>query len=79
MEGDTIVGVRHKSAVIMLFERLTIVIITLKPAGRKARDIEVSLDQWFQGIPRHLFKSITFDCGKEFSNRKLLCNRLELF
>ena len=75
IEGDTIVGARHKSAVITLVERLTKVIIALKPAGRKARDIEVALDQWFQGIPRHLFKSITFDCGEEFSNWKTLCNR----
>lgn len=75
IEGDTIVGVRHKSAVITLVERLTKVIIALKPAGRKACGIETTLNQWFQGIPRHLFKSITFDCGKEFSNWKSLCNR----
>ncbi|MBW6064509.1 IS30 family transposase [Planococcus sp. CP5-4] len=75
IEGDTIVGARHKSAVITLVERLTKVIIALKPSGRKARDIEIALDQWFQGIPRHLFKSITFDCGKEFSNWKPLCNQ----
>ena len=75
IEGDTIVGVRHKSAVITLVERLTKVIIALKPAGRKAGDIEAALNQWFQGVPRNLFKSITFDCGKEFSNWKPLCNR----
>ncbi|EIM04938.1 Integrase core domain protein, partial [Planococcus antarcticus DSM 14505] len=72
IEGDTIVGVRHKSAVITLVERLTKVIIALKPTGRKAGDIETALNQWFQGIPRNLFKSITFDCGKEFSNWKPL-------
>ena len=74
IEGDTIVGARHKSAVITLVERLTKVIIALKPAGRKAGDIEATLNQWFQGVPRNLFKSITFDCGKEFSNWKPLCN-----
>ena len=39
VEGDTIVGVHHKSAVITLVERLSKVIITLKPDGRKASDI----------------------------------------
>ena len=31
------------------------------------------MNQWFQAIPKNLFKSITFDCGKEFSNWKSLC------
>jgi len=33
LEGDTIVGIKHKSAVITLVERLSKVIITLKPMG----------------------------------------------
>lgn len=75
IEGDTIVGVQHKSAVITLVERLSKVIITLKPNGRKASDIERAMNHWFQVIPRNLFHSITFDCGKEFSNWKSLCNQ----
>ena len=70
LEGDTIVGEKHKSAVITLVERLSKVIITLKTNGRKASDIEVSINQWLSQVPSHLFKSITFDCGKEFSNWK---------
>lgn len=38
IEGDTIVGSHHKSAVITLVERLMNVIIALKPAGRKVCD-----------------------------------------
>lgn len=78
IEGDTIVGVQHKSAVITLVERLSKVIITLKPNGRKASDIELAMNHWFQVIPRNLFHSITFDCGKEFSNWKSLCNRHDI-
>lgn len=74
MEGDTIVGVHHKSAVITLVERLSKVIITLKPEGRKALDIEKVTTDWLQKLPRNLFKSITFDCGKEFSNWKNMSN-----
>lgn len=59
---------------ITLVERLSKVIITLKPAGRQAIDIENRLNQWFQSVPKHLFKSITFDCGKEFSNWKKISN-----
>lgn len=59
-------------------ERLSKVIITLKPNGRKASDIEAARDHWFQAIPRNLFRSITFDCGKEFSNWKSLCNHHDI-
>jgi IS30 family transposase len=78
IEGDTIVGIHHKSAVITLVERLSKVIITLKPDGRKASDIETAMDRWFKSVPRNLFKSITFDCGKEFSNWKSLCNKHDI-
>lgn len=78
LEGDTIVGVQHKSAVITLVERLTKVIITLKPEGRQAADIEKVTNQWFEVVPRNLFKSITFDCGKEFSNWKSISNQNDI-
>ena len=75
LEGDTIVGRHHKSAVITLVERLSKVIITLQPAGRTAGDIETTLRRWCSRFPKHLFKSITFDCGKEFSNWRSISNK----
>ena len=74
LEGDTIVGIHHKSAVITLVERLSKAIIALKPEGRKAVDIENAINEWLQSVPKNLFKSITFDCGKEFSNWKSISN-----
>ena len=74
LEGDTIVGEKHKSAVITLVECLSKAIITLKINGRKASDIEASINQWLSQVPSHLFKSRTFDCGKEFSNWKSILN-----
>ena len=58
----------------MLIERLSKVIITLKSEGRKAADIEKTTTEWLQNIPKNLFKSITFDCGKQFSNWKNINN-----
>lgn len=57
-----------------MVERLSKVIITLKTNGRKASDIEQAISSWLSGLPKHLFKSVTFDCGKEFSNWKSLSN-----
>lgn len=78
LEGDTIVGRHHKSAVITLVERLSKCIIAIKPAGRKAINIETSLNQWFNQLPSHLFKSVIFDCGKEFSNWKNISNQQDI-
>ena len=30
------------------------------------------------GLPSHVFKSITFDCGKEFSNWKTVSNKHDI-
>ncbi|MDK6555951.1 IS30-like element IS6770 family transposase, partial [Enterococcus faecalis] len=64
--------------VITLVERLSKVIITIKPNGRKALDIETALNQWFSRFPKNFFKSITFDCGKEFSNWKAISNQHDI-
>jgi IS30 family transposase len=78
LEGDTIVGKGRKSCVITLVDRITKAIITLSTKGRKANNIEEALDDWLSGQPKHLWKSITFDCGKEFSNWKNISNKHDL-
>ncbi len=61
LEGDTIVGKKHKKCCYYpsLSDYLK-VIITLQPEGRRAIDIENRLNQWMQSVPKHLFKSMTF-------------------
>jgi len=78
LEGDTIVGSRHQSAVITLVERQSKAIIALKPEGRTAMAVEEAIKKWADKLPRNLFKSITFDCGKEFSNWKSVCNHTDM-
>src|SRR5699024_868058 len=78
LEGDTIVGRHHKSAVITLVERQTKCIIAIKPPGRQAVDIENSLNRKLSQWPKNLFKTIIFDCGKEFSNWKTISNQQDI-
>lgn len=78
LEGDTIVGRHHKSAVITLVERQTKCIIAIKPPGRQAANIEATLNQKLSEWPKNLFKSIIFDCGKEFSNWKSVSNQQDI-
>ena len=66
LEGDTIIGKNHKSAVVTFAERVSKLIIVLETPGRKAKDIEWTLNNWLNHLPKNLFKSITFDCGKDF-------------
>ena len=54
LEGDTIVGEKHKSTVITLVEGLSKAIITLKTEGRKASYIDTSINQWLSQVPSHL-------------------------
>ena len=71
-------GEKNKSAVITLVECCSKAIITLKINGRKESDIEASINQWLSQVLSNLFKSITFDCGKEFSNGKSISNVMTL-
>src|SRR5690625_3963100 len=78
LEGHTVIGKNHKSAVITFAERVSKLIIALETPGRKAEDIETTLNNWFNRLPKNIFKSITFDCGKEFSNWKSLSNQQDI-
>lgn len=78
LEGDTIVGKQHKRAVITFCERISKLIITLESPGRKVEDTEKTLNNWFDQLPKNLFKSITFDCCKEFSNWKSESNQQDV-
>ncbi|KXT89444.1 Mobile element protein [Streptococcus parasanguinis] len=62
LEGDTIAGEK----VITLPECFSNAFIILKTNGQKASDFDASINQWLSKVPNHLFKSITFDCGKNF-------------
>ncbi|CDR23373.1 hypothetical protein PZI23_06790 [Staphylococcus argenteus] len=60
LEGDINVGHYHGSAIITLVERISKMIITLRPLGRKVTDIENALHSMFSALPSHIFKSIIF-------------------
>src|SRR5699024_2178811 len=78
LEGDTIVGRHHKRDVMTRVERLKKCIIAIMPVGRQAANFESSVTQWLGQLPKYLFKSITSDCGKEFSNCKNISNKQDI-
>ena len=80
LEGDTIVGIHHKSAVITLVERLSKVIITIKPNGRKALDIETALNQWFSRFPKTSLNLLRLTLEKNFlTGKPLVTNTILIY
>ena len=78
LEGDTIVGIHHKSAVITLVERLSKVIITIKPNGRKALDIEPPLINGFLASLKTSLNLLRLTVEKNFLTGKPLVTNMIL-
>ena len=78
LEGDTIQGKAHQGAVTTLVERQTKVAIVLNSHMKSAKSVNHGLIKWLSALPNHLFKSITFDNGKEFSGWRAIANQFDL-
>ena len=78
LEGDTVQGKNHQGAVTTLVERQTKVAIVLNSHTKPSQDVNRSLAAWLTKLPRHLFKSITFDNGKEFAGWRTIANQFDL-
>ncbi|WP_167803210.1 IS30 family transposase [Lactiplantibacillus plantarum] len=78
LEGDTVQGKNHHGAVTTLVERQTKVAIVLNSHTKSSQNVNRSLAAWLTKLPRHLFKSITFDNGKEFAGWRTIANQFDL-
>jgi transposase, IS30 family len=68
-EGDLILGKGSKSAVGTLVERTTRFVLLLHlPDGKGARAVDEAMRQAIATLPDELFRSITWDQGKEMSS-----------
>ena len=67
-EGDLILGKANKSAVGTLVERTTRFVLLLHlPDGRNARAVDEAMRNAIATLPGELFRTITWDQGKEMS------------
>lgn len=78
LEGDTVQGKNHQGAVTTLVERQTKVAIVLNSHTKSSQNVNRSLAAWLTKLSRHLFKSITFDNGKEFAGWRTIANQFDL-
>jgi IS30 family transposase len=67
-EGDLIMGKDNRSAVGTLVERATrYVMLPHLPDGRGASQVRAAMTDAIKGLPEHLWRSITWDQGKEMA------------
>ena len=67
-EGDLILGKHGKSAVGTLVERATRYVVLLHlPHGRDADQVDTAMRRAIAKLPRELFRTITWDQGKEMA------------
>lgn len=67
-EGDLIIGKDHQSAIGTLVERTTRYVMLLHlPDGYQAHQVRDAMTATIGALPDHLWKSITWDQGKEMA------------
>jgi IS30 family transposase len=67
-EGDLILGKNNASAVGTLVERMTRYVLLLHlPTGREAEQVEAAMRRAIAKLPGQLFRTITWDQGKEMA------------
>jgi IS30 family transposase len=66
-EGDLLLGKDGKSQIATLVERSTRYVMLAKIANRKAETVTTALAQLVTRLPEHLWRSLTWDQGREMS------------
>lgn len=77
IEVDLMMGIAHKSALLVLTDRATLLTILEKVTSRKAEQIADRITQRLGRIPSAFIKTLTFDNDKAFARHKDIADRLQ--
>lgn len=69
-EGDLIIGKDGRSAIATLVERSTRYVLLAKVADQRAETVRAALVERVAILPRHLWRSLTWDQGKEMAQHQ---------
>jgi transposase, IS30 family len=70
-EGDLLMGKNNKSAIATLVERSTRYVLLARIADQRAETVRQALIERVQTLPAHLWRSLTWDQGKEMVQHQL--------
>jgi len=77
LEGDFMVGKAHKSALLVLTDRATLLTRLKKVSNRQADTIETAIEQMLARIPKSFVKTLTLDNDKGFANHQSIADTLD--
>jgi transposase, IS30 family len=70
-EGDLLIGKDGKSAIATLVERSTRYVLLARIANQRAETVRTALSERVTTLPQHLWRSLTWDQGKEMTEHQL--------
>jgi IS30 family transposase len=77
LEVDLMVGKAHKSALVVIIDRATLLIRLKKITSRHADSTELAIEQCLARIPKPFIKTVTVDNDKAFANHQSLGRTLD--
>lgn len=75
-EGDLIIGAKHKQAIVTMVDRSTRYTKMIKVPFKTAQNVQNAICSIMQSV-KALFKTCTFDNGREFAHHEIIAKSLE--
>lgn len=77
LEGDFMLGKAHKSALLVITDRATLLTRLKKVTSRQADHTEAAIEQMLARVPKAFIKTLTLDNDKGFANHRSIGNKLD--
>jgi IS30 family transposase len=77
-EGDLIIGKNHKSALSVIVERQTKLVLIDRLESYTAREVRNSIEKRLRKVAPQLVNSITCDQGKEMAEHEILARKMKM-
>jgi len=77
LEADFMVGKAHKSALLVITDRATLLTRLKKVDSREAGHTEKAIEHMLQRVPKAFIKTLTLDNDKGFANHRCMASKLD--